>query len=224
MKVKEKLKKIYGFAEKDELTDEQYAWLERFSTDRDTFVRSETASILFQFVNERAKQILLFLANDKNYFVRVEAYDSLSAFAFAEVALFLQKKIFTEKNELAKGYAILSWADVTGKLQEKRAAENLEFIEKSMIHDGNDWIPLCWYYAQYRLGNRECINNIFSCLYSEDYHVRHSAISTLNEFLDPDNCERIRMEIEKVYQNETAVSVRDAAMRLLRKTSEIIRM
>ena len=108
-------KKIETLSKLDDisvLTNEHFSYLCERSSDEDSTVRSMVASLLVNFVNDTSKSILLRLAEDEDSLVRTEAYDSLSVFSCIEVEYFLEKKIISEKNNLARSYTILSWTDV----------------------------------------------------------------------------------------------------------------
>lgn len=123
--------------------------------------------------------------------------------------------ILKENNKLAKGYAILSWADVSAKLDEKQCSKIQEMMQYNNSGVDNDWIRLCWCYAQYILDDEGCIDNIFEFLNNTDYHVRYAAVSMLRKFLNKKNAEKIKVQLEQLYKEEKLGIVKELAKKCL---------
>ena len=211
MKMREKMRRLLRYEEKEILTDQDYRSLELFAKDSNELVRSQTAAVLVQWKEERAKRLLFILGGDRKYLVRTEAYDSLSIYDSEDVEEFLKTSILKEQNNLAKGYAILSWADVAVKLYGKQHGEAQGFLKSNNQGEKSSRVRLSWYYAQYVLGDESCLENIFEFLYDADYHIRYSTIGMLKEFMTDKNYEVIGQKLEQMYKREKIAIVRNAA-------------
>ena len=188
--------------------------LQKMSISSDSFVRSEAARYLMNFTGEKVKNILIRLAGDKDGLVRVEALDSLSAFYSDDVENFLMNAVKAEIDELARSYAIMSWADVVFELRHN-TPESSSFIDKIMASEKSRHCRLSCCYARYIFGDKAALDQMLQFLNDSDYHIRCSLINLLWEIEDSENKSRISEAVRKLLESEKNFAVRDIAERFL---------
>lgn len=188
------------------------------SKDADACIRIGCAKLLVNFDTPQAKHLLLNLANDKNALIRTEAYDSLSVFPSKKVQKSLKRAILCEKNELARSYAILSWADVTQTLGvHKKQEKFLKKLKKLSKIKRSEHCMLSLLYAKYLFGHKKAITKILVFLNSSDYQIRCSVINLLWEIVPSDSDFLIKQSLEQRISHETCTSVRENAIKLLQQ-------
>lgn len=200
------------------LNDNHFEILKQFSYDNCSFLRSRCAALLINFKTEESLKLLLHLSNDKDSFVRTEAYDSLGVFYFPEVEATLFKAINLERNGLAKQYSILSWADVSYRLHDN-FKDNIIFmlniIDENQTEDyDSSQIRLCCYYALQLFGY-DTIYNMISFLNSNEYLIRCSALNLLNNVANEKNKELIKQAVVDLLKIEKTVAVKYEAEKIL---------
>lgn len=196
--------------------EETYSFEElcKMSRSRDALVRSDVASYLVNFTSKESKELLIKLAADKDALVRTEALDSLCVFYSEDIEDFLVNAIKSEPDELARCYAILSWADVAFALGHN-TPENSAFIEQVMHAEDSQHCRTSCCYAQYIFGNKAKLDEMLTFLNNDDYNIRCSAINLLREFVNSENKEKISTAVRKLLESEPTAAVKDAAERLL---------
>lgn len=212
MKKNEKLEEklcLLEIYERCEITKRDFKQIIKLSKDKDDFIREKTAQLLVCLENHASKKLLLKLANDRNAWVRLDAYDSLAGFPFPEVAAFLQRAMFREKHSLACSYAIMAWAEVTQKLYDDHR-DDLRFIlrfkKEPKIRKSEHCLLAC-FYAEYLFGEKKSLKNILRFFSSEDYQVRYSVLHTLQQITDDTNRELILEKIEQAFKKETTLGL-----------------
>lgn len=216
MTTEEKINLLNEYDNIPVLTDEHFSILNEFSYDKDSNVRSIVASLLVDFINERSKDILLRLAQDEDYLVRTEAYDSLAVFPFTDVASFLESAMKTEGNNIARSYAILSWTDVSLSLHHDMS-ESIDSLKKLKHNEISTHCNLSYCYALYMFGQVETLDEILFFLKNGDYHIRCATIALLDEIIDETNEKRIKDSIAILLSAENTVAVKDRAERFLKE-------
>lgn len=214
MTTEEKISLLNSYDDIVVLSNEHFLILQELSNDIDSIVRSLVAQLLVDFINETAKTILIRLAQDDDPLVRTEAYDSLAVFPFNDVEAFLKNALQKENDDLARSYAILSWADVVLLLQHG-STENISFLLEQNNAEKYSNCNLSWCYAQYLFGDKTVLTKLLSFLKNENYQTRCATISMLNEIINEDNKELIRKTLTKLLMSEDTIAVKDRAKRLL---------
>lgn len=206
MVVKEKIELLNSYDELNEFTDKQKLLLRKLSYDSNSFVKGLVASLMVKSIDEFGFEILSRLSKDKNDYVRTEVYDSLSVFSDIKSVSLLQNAISTETNNLAKSYAIMSFGDVAYSLgipdDYKQYVDKIKSCNKS-----NDCRLSCLY-CLYLFGEN-VIDEIFLLLNDNDYHIRLSAISILEEIVNNDNLDIITSKLNDRLKIEDCSSVID---------------
>lgn len=212
-----KVELLLRYSKKQKLTKKDFKKIIGYADDKDMLVRCIVAELLVNFRNGKSKKILLKLAHDKNVMVRTEAYDSLSVFKSKKALRVLKNKIKKEKNELACAYAILSWTDIAC-LKNRNISQNISFIDEIIKYpriQKSERCMLSCYYAQYRFGEEEYINNIISFLKSSNYQIRCSTVNMLWEFFTLNNQEKIKAALCELLVTEETNAVRSNTLELL---------
>lgn len=206
MVVKEKIELLNNYDELNEFTDKQKLLLRKLSYDSNSFVRGLVASLMVKSIDEFGFEILIRLSKDKNDYVRTEVFDSLSVFNDMNTVTLLQNAISTDTNNLAKSYAIMSLGDVVYSLgisdDYKQYVDKIKSCNKS-----KDCILSCLY-CLYLFGEN-VIDEIFLLLNDNDYHIRLSAISILEEIVNNDNLDIITSKLNDRLKIEDCSSVID---------------
>lgn len=206
MVVKDKIELLNNYDELNEFTDKQKLLLRKLSYDSNSFVRGLVASLMVKSIDEFGFEILNRLSKDNNDYVRTEVFDSLSVFNDMNTVTLLQNAISTDTNNLAKSYAIMSLGDVVYSLgisdDYKQYVDKIKSCNKS-----KDCILSCLY-CLYLFGEN-VIDEIFLLLNDNDYHIRLSAISILEEIVNNDNLDIITSKLNDRLKIEDCSSVID---------------
>lgn len=206
MVVKDKIELLISYEKINEFTHEQKSLLKKLSYDSNSFVKGLVASLMVKSIDEFGFEILSRLSKDKNDYVRTEVYDSLSVFSDANTVQLLQNAIRTETNNLAKSYAIMSFGDVAYSLG--ISDDYKEYVDKIIsCNKSNDCILSCLY-CLYLFGEN-VIDDICLFLNDNDYNIRLSAVSILEEIVNNDNLDIIISKLSDRLRIEDCSSVID---------------
>lgn len=206
MVVKDKIELLISYEKINEFTHEQKSLLKKLSYDTNSFVKGLVASLMVNSIDEFGFEILNRLSKDKNDYVRTEVFDSLSGFNDIKAVSLLQNAISTETNNLARSYAIMSFGDVVYSLEISNDYKEYVYIIKSCNKSKN--CILSCLYCLYQFGEN-VIEDILSFLDDNDYHIRLSAISVLEEIVNNDNLDIITRKLNDRLKIENCNSVID---------------
>lgn len=206
MVVKDKIELLISYEKINEFTHEQKSLLKKLSYDTNSFVKGLVASLMVNSIDEFGFEILNRLSKDKNDYVRTEVFDSLSGFNDIKAVSLLQNAISTETNNLARSYAIMSFGDVVYNLEISNDYKEYVYIIKSCNKSKN--CILSCLYCLYQFGEN-VIEDILSFLDDNDYHIRLSAISVLEEIVNNDNLDIITRKLNDRLKIENCNSVID---------------
>lgn len=206
MVVKDKIELLNNYDELNEFTDKQKLLLRKLSYDSNSFVKGLVASLMVKSIDEFGFEILNRLSKDNNDYVRTEVFDSLSVFNDMNTVTLLQNAISTDTNNLAKSYAIMSLGDVVYSLGISNDFKGYVYKIKS-CNKSKDCILSCLY-CLYLFGEN-VIDEIFLLLNDNDYHIRLSAISILEEIVNNDNLDIIISKLSDRLKIEDCSSVID---------------
>lgn len=206
MVVKDKIELLNNYDELNEFTDKQKLLLRKLSYDSNSFVRGLVASLMVKSIDEFGFEILNRLSKDNNDYVRTEVFDSLSVFNDMNTVTLLQNAISTDTNNLAKSYAIMSLGDVVYSLGISNGFKEYVYKNKS-CNKSKDCILSCLY-CLYLFGEN-VIDDICLFLNDNDYHIRLSAISILEEIVNNDNLDIITSKLNDRLKIEDCSSVID---------------
>lgn len=206
MVVKDKIELLNNYDELNEFTDKQKLLLRKLSYDSNSFVRGLVASLMVKSIDEFGFEILNRLSKDNNDYVRTEVFDSLSVFNDMNTVTLLQNAISTDTNNLARSYAIMSLGDVVYSLGISNDFKEYVYKIKS-CNKSKDCILSCLY-CLYLFGEN-VIDEIFLLLNDNDYPIRLSAISILEEIVNNDNLDIITSKLNDRLKIEDCSSVID---------------
>lgn len=206
MVVKDKIELLNNYDELNEFTDKQKLLLRKLSYDSNSFVKGLVASLMVKSIDEFGFEILNRLSKDNNDYVRTEVFDSLSVFNDMNTVTLLQNAISTDTNNLAKSYAIMSLGDVVYSLGISNDFKEYVYKIKS-CNKSKDCILSCLY-CLYLFGEN-VIDEIFLLLNDNDYLIRLSAISILEEIVNNDNLDIIISKLSDRLKIEDCSSVID---------------
>lgn len=206
MVVKDKIELLLSYEEFNEFTHEQKSLLKKLSYDSNSFVRGLVASLMVKSIDEFGFEILNRLSKDNNDYVRTEVFDSLSVFNDMNTVTLLQNAISTDTNNLAKSYAIMSLGDVVYSLGISNDFK--EYVYKIKSCNKSKDCTLSRLYCLYLFGEN-VIDDICLFLNDNDYHIRLSAVSILEEIVNKDNFDIITSKLNDRLNIEDCSSVID---------------
>ena len=189
------------------LRPEDYLALERAIRTADAADRGEIAALLAGFVQPQSKALLLALGRDEDGVVRAEAYDSLAAFPFPDAEAFLLQAAETERDALARAYAILSLADVMLSRQPDLPACR-EVFRKLLARETDAQCRLSLHRALCLFGAEDSLPPLLAFLNEENYQLRCAAVTAARDVLTVENRETITQAIRSLLQSETTRAVR----------------
>ena len=189
------------------LRPEDYQALERAIQTADAVDRCEIAALLAGFVQPQSMALLLSLGRDEDPVVRAEAYDSLAAFPFPEAEAFLLKAAETERDALARAYAILSLADVMLVQQADLPACRGVFL-KLLARETDAQCRLSLHRALCLFGAEDSLPPLLAFLREDNYQLRCAAVTAARDVLTVENREPITRAIRSLLQSETTRAVR----------------
>ena len=189
------------------LRPEDYLALERAIQTADAADRGEIAALLAGFVQPQSKALLLALGRDEDPVVRAEAYDSLAAFPFPDVETFLRQAAETERDALARAYAILSLADVLLPRQSDLPACR-DVFRNLLASEKDAQCRLSLHRALCLFGSEDSLPPLLAFLNAESYQLRCAAVTAARDVLTVENRETITQAIRSLLQSETTHAVR----------------
>ncbi len=165
--------------EEKELSPEEQAFIYHCLSDADPLVRCQAADLLPDLPHtEQNISSLLSMCDDEDALVRTEVYDVLSGFPDKRIPVRLKKAILTEPDELARSFAVMSWADSVSDFVSD-FSEQIQFIQKYRNTETSEGCLLACAYALYQFQSPESLALLLSFLHSQDYHIRCSAVNSL---------------------------------------------
>lgn len=185
-----------------------YALLRRWAEHPDALIRERVAAALVFGEGEPGREILLKLAADSEELVRAEAYDTLSVYPDSQVAEMLKQAAVTEPDDLARYFALVSYADVMQELA-PGDAEQKEFFQNRLQREKAAVCRLGCEYALYQFGEPGTLERILGYLDDPDYLVRCRAVCTLEEIANEENRGRILEAVRGRREKESAAPVRE---------------
>lgn len=222
----EKLTLIQKYEElsEEEFKEECFEDLKKFAFDKDDTVKTFTASVLSRFVNtakqKEAIEILLQLCHEENELVRTEAYDAIGCYCEKSVVKSLEKAVLSEKDGLARSYAIDSWIYVQQHLCTNET-EVIGYLNAILEKERDDNCILNCLYGKYSFGERAVLDEIFNYIKNTDYHIRCSVLSIIELILEEESCtkeckRKIKITLTELLKREKANAVKEQAEEIMR--------
>lgn len=151
----------------------------------DAEIRSFVAELLVLANSDRAEKVLIKLCKDKDELVRINACDSLSAFATKETYKQLLKCILNDESLLVKKYALLSLIDVMKEIDVDK--EELKNFFLNIAKKTEPSIQAVCFKGMYILGYKDYLKNINNLLKSENYQDRCTVVNILKDIISDNN-------------------------------------
>ena len=221
----EKLTLIQKYEELSEkFKEECFEDLKRFAFDKDDTVKVFTASTLSRFANTTKQQdaieILLQLCHEENELIRTEAYDAIGCYCEKSVVKSLEKAILSEKDGLARSYAIDSWIYIQQYLC-TNGAEVIGYLNAILEKESNNNCILNCLYGKYSFGEKNVLNEILNYIKNTDYHIRCSVLSIIQLILEDENCteewkREIKTTLTELLKKEKINPVKEQAEEIMR--------
>lgn len=222
----EKLTLIQKYEElpAEEFKEECFEDLKKFAFDKDDTIKTFTASVLSRFVNtakqKEAIEILLQLCHEENELVRTEAYDAIGCYCEESVVKSLEKAVLSEKDGLARSYAIDSWIYVQQHLCTNET-EVIGYLNAILEKESNNNCILNCLYGKYSFGEKNVLNEIFNYIKNTDYHIRYSVLAIIQLILEDENyteeCKRkIKITLTELLKKEKINPVKEQAEEVMR--------
>lgn len=122
----------------------------------------------------------------------------------------LENAIITEKNGLARSYAIDSWL-----YQKQNSINNwddiVKYLNKILEKESNEHCILNCLYGKYIFGEKNILEEIFKYLNHKDYHIRCSCLSIIQEILNGEcshsDQKKIKKRLENLFEKEKSMAV-----------------
>lgn len=109
MNYKEAEKRLSEMQEKDDLSNDDYEFLNDITKSDDMCLKCDVADILIDHTAKQAVEILKMLSNDNDATVRASAYDNMWVFEKQDFDEILRNAVAHEKDGIARSYAIFAY-------------------------------------------------------------------------------------------------------------------
>ena len=192
-------------SEKNVINPSDIALLVNLSHHDNSEIRAYVAELLVSANDIEAERILITLSCDEDELVRVNACDSLSAFATTNSYKQLLKCILNDQSLLVKKYAILSLIDIMNYVDADR--NELSRLFEDLTQKDDISITASGFKGLYMMGDKEHLNNIINLLITEDYRDRCTVVNVLEDIPENDNRDLILSALTKLRKTEKSDAV-----------------
>lgn len=189
-----------------ELSNDDYAQLEKWIDTQDIYIRDLIASLLVNFPTNKSQNLLLCLARDNDALVRADAYDSLSEFPSSDSLNLLFSAMFFEVDNISRFCAIRSCAEVM-LLLENNTEDAKKVFSSIYRKDLSDLCKLASCYGMFLFGKNDALELMLTFLEHPDYHIRCSTISIFCEILDDNNTPVLKEAVIHLKEHEKSEAV-----------------
>ncbi|MBR1530177.1 MAG: HEAT repeat domain-containing protein [Oscillospiraceae bacterium] len=207
-----KFEKLISLEEK-QISPEDMQFIYHCLTDEDALIRCQAVSFLLypEFKNtEKDIRLLLSMCDDPDALVRTEVYDVLSGFHDQRILIRLQQAVLTESDELARSYAVMSWADSASYFP-----ESIRFLQDYEKKETSESCLFACAYARYQFHDTGSLEKILSFLNSKDYRIRCSVVNSLR-YADENDLPVICQAFRNCYASEKTRAVRSTIEKFFR--------
>ena len=224
MTTDQKFQKLIDMDERP-LTKEDGEFIRKMCLDADALVRSEATSLLICIPNFDPNldiqdiDLLIRLCDDPEMIVRTEAYDALSWCIPEKAGQKLFDCIQTDKDEIARSFAVFCWADVISRHSPKNRdfSGEIAFIGQWMKTEISEHCRLSCAYALYLFHEPDALEMMLNYLHSEDYRIRCSVIHHFRDSARKQDIPIIRSALQQLLKTETARAVSSCAEKFLKQ-------
>ena len=196
---------LNSISEKNAVNSNDIEVLFNLSHHNDPEIRAYVAELLVFAKGIEAEKILIAMSDDPDELVRVNACDSLSAFASKDSYEQLLKCVSYDQSMLVKKYAVLSLIDIMNCVDADR--NELKRLFSDLTEKEDISISALGFKGLYMLGHKEYINSIINLLSAEDYRDRCTVINILIDIIEDDNKNLIFSALSKLRTTEKSEAV-----------------
>lgn len=202
-------------SEKAQLDSDDIELLLKLSKSDDSEIRAYVAELLVLGIGHESEKVLIDMCMDDDELVRVNACDSLSAFATVDVYHNLVNCALNDKSILVRNYALLSLTDIINSVDvDKNKIKNL-FLDVSKNKEVA--VLAACFKGLYILGEKEYLEKLLDLVATPNYQDKCAVINTLGDILTIENNDCIISELKKIMKSETSEAVRSTIDRIIRE-------
>lgn len=213
MNIDENDKIITAMTEKNKLDENDVNMLLQLSQSREPEIRAYTAELLVKANDDKAEKILIDMCEDEDELVRVNACDSLCAFASAETYERLAKSFLTDRSLLVKRYALLSIIDIMNDIKIDR--EKLKSFFISNVNTEDLGICAACFKGLYLMGEEKYLDRLLNLTKSENYQDRCMVLNILEDIITEKNKECILSAVKELRKAESSNAVNSIIDRIM---------
>ncbi len=207
-------KRFSEMHEKDDLSDDDYEFLNDITKSDDMCLKCDAADLLIDHTTKQAVEILKTLSNDNDAIVRTSAYDNMWVFEKQDFDEILRNAVAHEKDGIARSYAVCSLYDLYSE-NSCDTAGLIAFMHKLYPSDKDRRCRLQYLRNFYLSGENDKLGEIIAYLEDEDYTIRISAVNTFSEILNKENKEVLLSVVRKRLKTENSRAVKASIEQLL---------
>lgn len=204
-------------ADKNDVDLDDISLLIQLSKHNDPEIRSYVAELLVLANDSKAENALINLCNDKDELVRVNACDSLSAFATVDTYKQLVNCILNDSSLLVKNYAILSLVDIMNYIEIDR--DELKNLFLNISREDEISISAACFKGLYVLGYKEYFKNIIDLAVAKNYQDRCAVVNILGDIITKDNNQIILSALKDLKKMEKSEAVNSTIDRIINEHS-----
>ena len=207
-------KLLDSMAEKDDIGSGDVKIITQLSGHEDPEIRAYSAQLLVSAKGSSdAEKALIELCSDSDELVRVNACDSLTAFADIGAYNQLLDCVLNDDSQLVKRYAILSLIDIMNYI--KIDKNNLKKL--FLITSSSDNVPLmaACYKGLYLLGDEKYLDNIIELTTAESYRDRCAVVNILGDIVTNNNRQRILNVLKGLKETDDSEAVKSTIERVI---------
>lgn len=204
-------------ADKNNINSSDKKMLIQLSKHDDSEIRAYVAELLVLANGSEIEAVLIDMCSDKDELVRVNACDSLSAFATIDAYNQLVSCALDDISPLVKNYALLSIIDMMNYIEiDKNELKSL-FLNISQ-KEGVSISATC-FKGLYVLGCEEYLKNIIDLVETKNYQDRCAIINILGDIMTNDNNTFILSVLKKLKNVEKSEAVNSTIGRIIAENS-----
>ena len=204
-------------ADKNEVAPNDENILLQLSQHDDSEIRAYVAKLLVLANGNKFETALINMCNDEDELVRVNACDSLSAFATTDAYKQLVNSALNDSSTLVKNYAILSIVDIMNYIDidiNELKSLFLDNLQKEEIS-----ILAACFKGLYVLGYKKYLKNIIDLVSTENYQDRCAVINILGDLITDENIEYILSVLKDLRKTEKSNAVNSTIDRIINESS-----
>lgn len=201
-------------SEKNEIDSNDLKTLVQLSQCDDPEIKAYVAELLAVAKGVEAEKTLIYLCNDSDELVRVNACDSLSTFPSENSYNCLIKRVLDDSSMLVKTYAILSIIDIIDYIK----IDTNELKSLLNTNSNSKEISLCavCYKGLYILGEDNQLGKLIELLNTDKYNDKCMVLNMLEDILTENNKDYILSSIKNLRKTESSIAVISVIDRMLK--------